>query len=245
MATIPIVIDLTPIDGTATYGADYSLPQTSFTFAPGETELPVTLRILRDAVAEGAEGFQIRTSSGAVESFAILKASPALLPDSVSVLAGDPADMVLQLATELEVDAIASVTASSNAVIVLSDTVLIRAGDTSVPLHIAGASAGTATITVTFDDAAGVPPVTGQAFVYDGTIIFADAAPLRLKVGETKEVFVDMKPAPPEALLLTLEPSAAGIVKTAGSHRRRTRQRRRDRPPAPRTVSWPTSRSRW
>ncbi len=55
----PITFSYATVDGTARAGSDYTAASGSMTFGPGETSKTILVPILSDALAEGAESFQL------------------------------------------------------------------------------------------------------------------------------------------------------------------------------------------
>ena len=58
-STVPIMVDYRVIGGTATSGSDYTLPQGTLTFAPGERAKSIALPIVNDSIAEPNETIRI------------------------------------------------------------------------------------------------------------------------------------------------------------------------------------------
>jgi len=62
---VPVTVDYTTVDGSATAGADYVASSGTVTFVPGDTSEPITIPILGDTLAEANEHFTVVLSNPA------------------------------------------------------------------------------------------------------------------------------------------------------------------------------------
>ncbi|MBP2233200.1 endoglucanase [Azospirillum agricola] len=69
-ATDTVTVKYATADGTAKAGSDYTATNGTLTFAPGETEKTVTVKVLSDGAAEGGENFSLVLSNAAKATLA-------------------------------------------------------------------------------------------------------------------------------------------------------------------------------
>jgi hypothetical protein len=60
---VPVTVDYTTVDGTATAGADYVASSGTVSFVPGDTSEPISIPILGDTLAEANEHFTVVLSN--------------------------------------------------------------------------------------------------------------------------------------------------------------------------------------
>ena len=79
-----VVVDYTTADGTALDGLDYLSAQSSLTFAPGQTSQLITVDLLDDALAEGAETFSVSLSNPVNATLASATAQVTIVDNEAS-----------------------------------------------------------------------------------------------------------------------------------------------------------------
>src|SRR4029077_13507830 len=60
---VPVTVNYSTANGTATAGSDYQATSGTLTFAPGETSKTVTVQVIGDRLAEANETFFVNLSS--------------------------------------------------------------------------------------------------------------------------------------------------------------------------------------
>ena len=96
-ASGPVTVRYATVDGTAVAGEDYEAASGTLTFAPGETERTVRVRVLDDAVEDSGETFRLVLSGPGGATLAdpealgtILNSEPASEPSNGDLPAGLP-----------------------------------------------------------------------------------------------------------------------------------------------------------
>lgn len=80
-SALPVTVQYTTLDGSATGGLDYTPVTGTLTFAPGTTSQTITVPVLNDAVYEGPETFTVRLSDPVQATIAVPAATGTILDD--------------------------------------------------------------------------------------------------------------------------------------------------------------------
>ena len=121
-SVLPVTVDFSSADGTATAPADYDASSGTLTFAPGETSKTITVLVHGDTLEEATETFNVNLANAAGATIAdgqgqgtIVDNDSPEAADLVMTMSGtpDPADVYGELVYTIDVSNIGDATAAN------------------------------------------------------------------------------------------------------------------------------------
>lgn len=213
-SAFPVTANVGACCGSATAGVDYELIDTSYTFAPMQTEGEVRLRVFDDGVAEGVETFEIYIPSvGRSATVTIVEEDlqAAMTPSAPRVITGEFFDLDFSLPGSATGPFAVSVEIADESILRGVDPLDFQLGAKGKTVRFKAGLPGTTTMTVTVGSILFAPSIYAIE-VYDAGFDI-DPVPV-MRPGEEVTSIVRMSPAG-EAIALTADASPRGIIEVS------------------------------